>query len=638
MGRLWRCWFLGVAIILGSLPCWEQAQAGPGADKADAKTWQIFGHVSTIRGEPIDGALVRLYIGSSTEDPQKMETNLKGEFYTEVKLDSAVSNRLRGTLIASKEGYIEGRETLDLRSKENYRGVHIVLGESIDDPEQISMASLVSAIAPDLRNDAEKQFAEESSRSEFVRGCEELIDQHNGVAAVPLLDKSVERMQKCLECRLLLSLALLNTGSWTSANNQLEQAFNANNRRDRKRPEPAFVMGVLEAWQGHFEQAVELYQYALEADPKHALALKEMGRALLAQKNWEPAEQYFNQAFQAGADEEVRLLRVRALLELNNLEEAEREIDRYAAGRKIKDLPQEARALHLTVQNRLTLLLYGQVKSMTVQSPEELMRTVPELQGLDVVEDQSMLEEVLKRTGEGVDAFFKNMPNTASLEQVHQERLGKDGDVRTSLDQEFFYIMEANPGRPAMGIKEYRSTPEGNSSTMAGSKEGLMLTSGFASTSSLFHPANRGGADFRYLGKQTLDGHEAHVIAFAQNPQTARMVTRFVTDEGSALILTHGLAWIDAQSFQIVRLYTSLLDPVPNLRLRRLTTEIKFHHVSFAGSPTTFWLPQTVEIMVDWHGRILRNRHRYSDFKLFRVEAKEERKPVIIPNSLPRER
>jgi hypothetical protein len=279
--------------------------------------------------------------------------------------------------------------------------------------------------------------------------------------------------------------------------------------------------------------------------------------------------------------------------------------------------------------------MYGQVNSMIVQSPEELIRNVPELQGLDVVEDQSMLEEILKRTGEGVDGFFKSMPNTASLEQVHQERLGKDGKVKKSLDQEFQYFMEANTGQPGMGIKEYRSTAEGQNSSMTGAKEGLMLTSGFASTSSVFHPVNRNGADFRYLGKQMLEGHEVHVVAFAQKPKTAKMVTRFVTDEGSALLLTHGLAWIDARSFQIVRLYTSLLDPVPNLRLRTLTTEIQFHQVAFEGNSTTLILPQAVEIMVDWRGRILRNQHLYSDFRLFNVESKEERKPVAIPDAVP---
>jgi hypothetical protein len=38
-----------------------------------------------------------------------------------------------------------------------------------------------------------------------------------------------------------------------------------------------------------------------------------------------------------------------------------------------------------------------------------------------------------------------------------------------------------------------------------------------------------------------------------------------------------------------------------------------------------------VEVTVDWKGRVLRNQHRYSDFKLFNVEAKEERKALQLP-------
>jgi tetratricopeptide (TPR) repeat protein len=621
--------------VLGIIPYWSYAQAGSNTDTLEAKTWHVFGRVSTVQGESLDGVTVRLQITSTAEDPRNMETNLQGEFHTELRFDDTASNRLQGNLVASKKGYLEGRETLDLGFEENNSGIHIVLRAPTEDPNQLSMTGLLSAIVPHLKDEASREFSDTSDREELVRGCEELMDSQNALAAVSVLTKIVERKPNCLECRSLLSLALLNTGSWSSAHEQLQKASKANESGILILPEPAVVMGVLEAWQMHLDEAAEWYQHALEADPNNTLALQELGRTFLAQKNWKMADQYLSKAFQTGSSNDVLLLRVRALLELGELEEAEREIDRYAAGRKIKDLPQEARTLYFAVENRLTLLLYGQVKSMTAQSPEELITNVPDLQGLKVAVNQRMLADVLEKTGEGVDAFFKRMPNTASLEQVHQERLAKDGKVKTSRDQEFQYMMEASTGQQDMGIKEYRSTANAPKSSMEGLKEGLMLTKGFASTSAIFHPSNRDGADFRYLGKQTLEGQEVHVIAFAQRPRTARIVTRFTTNKGSALILTHGLAWIDARSFQIIRLYTSLLHPVPDLRLRQFTTEIHYHQIEFDGGSTTLWLPQTVEIMVDWSGRILRNSHRYSDFKRFNVESKEERNPLAIPKSPP---
>jgi hypothetical protein len=91
---------------------------------------------------------------------------------------------------------------------------------------------------------------------------------------------------------------------------------------------------------------------------------------------------------------------------------------------------------------------------------------------------------------------------------------------------------------------------------------------------------------------------------------------------------TQGLAWIDSQSYQITRLRTDLLKPLPELKLERETTEIAFGEVRFKGRAEGFWVPQQVTVTVDWNGKHLRNEHRYSEFKLFNVEAVEKRGKV----------
>ncbi len=638
MSRSWRWWLLGTMVFLGGMPCEAHVGTGSGAEThgfaprpLEAMTWRIAGCVLTMRGEPLSDVVVHMDIGSKGEVRRSMKTNLQGEFRTEVRLDPAKFPRLRGTLVASKTGYLEGRETLDLGLDETNSVIYIVLRDPEEDPERLSLTDLVNAIGPHLRDGAVKRFAQEPGLKEFRRGCAELIDRDNAVAAIPLINNSVERTPDCIECRLLLSLALLKAGSWSSADKQLGQVSKANDASATKRPEPALVMGVMKAWRGSIKEAAGLYLHALEADPQNMLVLQELGRTAVAQKNWEAADQYLEKAIREGAGDSAKLLRVRALLELGDAGEAAREMDRYVADRGVKDLPPAVRALSREVQSRLGLLSYNQVKSIITQSPKEIITALPDLQGLEANTDQSILGEVLQRTGEGVEVFFKSFPNTVSLEQVRQERLGKDGQVRASLDQEFNYLLLANAERPGMGIEEHRSTAEGQDSSLAGLHQGFMLTKGFASTSSIFHPINRSGADFRYLGKQTLDDHETYVVAFAQRPETAKMVTRFVTDKSRALILVQGVSWVDSKTFHIIRLHTFLLHPLPDVRLQRLTTEIQFHQVTFNEGKTALWLPKEVKVMVDWRGRLLRNQHRYSDFKLFNVESKEERKPPQLP-------
>ena len=71
-------------------------------------------------------------------------------------------------------------------------------------------------------------------------------------------------------------------------------------------------------------------------------------------------------------------------------------------------------------------------------------------------------------------------------------------------------------------------------------------------------------------------------------------------------------------------LYTELLTPIPELRVEKESTNIDFNQVHFKQGKEAWWLPESVTVTLDWNGKILRNRHEYSDFKLFNVDASEK--------------
>jgi hypothetical protein len=75
---------------------------------------------------------------------------------------------------------------------------------------------------------------------------------------------------------------------------------------------------------------------------------------------------------------------------------------------------------------------------------------------------------------------------------------------------------------------------------------------------------------------------------------------------------------------------TDLLKPLPKVRLVRQTTEIHYGEVHFKQIPLAFWLPREVTVTVQWKGRVFRNSHRYSDFRLFNVETREKRKQAAL--------
>jgi len=192
-------------------------------------------------------------------------------------------------------------------------------------------------------------------------------------------------------------------------------------------------------------------------------------------------------------------------------------------------------------------------------------------------------------------------------------------------------LLLARPEKWGLGLEEFRTDNRGERAAPTGLESGFMLTSGFASASLLFHPAYRSGATFRYLGQQSLESRPCFVVAFAQNPAKAQMMERFNTDRASVLVLLQGLAWIDADSYRIVRLRTDLLKPQPQIRLQQQTTEIKYAPIEFKQVAAAMWLPSEVGVTVEWKGRTFRNSHKYSDFRVFNTEMKEKKRPVDQP-------
>jgi hypothetical protein len=79
----------------------------------------------------------------------------------------------------------------------------------------------------------------------------------------------------------------------------------------------------------------------------------------------------------------------------------------------------------------------------------------------------------------------------------------------------------------------------------------------------------------------------------------------------------------DAENNQIVRLVTDLLRPAPLVRLDKESTEIQFSEVQFKKQTGKFWLPNSVMVTLEWNGRVLRNKHTYSEFLVSNVDSSQ---------------
>jgi len=261
-------------------------------------------------------------------------------------------------------------------------------------------------------------------------------------------------------------------------------------------------------------------------------------------------------------------------------------------------------------------------KSFADMPLKELTKAVPELKGLEAAETQEELAPHLQKLGEGVKVLFASFPDITSIEDTRQERLSREMSVMESVSEEFRYLALAHPFNGGVTLEEYRTDSKGRRIEPGGTGRGtLVITKGFVSQPLFFHPLYQSESTFRYLGRQIVGGRQAFVIAFAQRPDKARLVGGIEIGGTAHRVLFQGVAWITAADYHIVRMRTDLLPPLPK-DLERETTEIHFAAVRLKDVPNALQLPCEVVVTLVWRGTVLRNQHRYSDFRLFRVQTR----------------
>jgi tetratricopeptide (TPR) repeat protein len=592
---------------------------GPSVQPTEKQDWHIGGRVKTLFGEAVSDAKVRLNVGGDSGSVQEVTTDGMGRFAADFSLDASLHESPRVTLLVTKSDYQDAHTLVSFPAGKSSE-VDVTLLGQMDDPNLLSREDFIERLG--RRLSTLRDGLPDSARRDYSQGVQETLSEHATDKSAALQQLAGENPE-CAECAALASLALLELGDWSGAKRDATASAEANRRSSHPRPEPPLIVGVMESWEHKPKKAMSFFTEALEYRPDDPVALEELGRLQLLENKYEAAVNTLAKALRAGAPPDAYLLRVRALMETDDVAAADEEMKKYMDGRDAKDLPPHARILYAQLQDRLQLTGYGHVNSLVDEPVGEIEKTVPELAGLHPAAGQHELAIVLRKVGASVRDFFKDFPDTVSTETIQQELFRSKQKLEARSNQTFQYLLMADRVQSGLGLEEYRTDQEGRRTGLNGSTQGLMLTSGFASASMIFHPLYQAGSDFRFLGTQRVNGHETDVVVFAQSPQRARTAEVFRGGEERALILVQGIAWIEASNGQILRMRTELLKPVAKVRLTRQTTQIEYGPVRFKQVSKQSWLPREVVVTVDWKGKEYRNTHVYSNFKLFNVRSEE---------------
>src|SRR5262249_41770533 len=123
-------------------------------------------------------------------------------------------------------------------------------------------------------------------------------------------------------------------------------------------------------------------------------------------------------------------------------------------------------------------------------------------------------------------------------------------------------IQEIRPG--ILNVNEYRDGSQGYDKFPGG-----VATLGLPSLVLIFHPYNVGNYEMRCEGLAHLSGSGrlAWQVHFKQRPDkpVRDRVYRFGESGVAYPVALRGRAWIDAETFQIVRMETDIVAPLPEI-------------------------------------------------------------------------
>ena len=231
------------------------------------------------------------------------------------------------------------------------------------------------------------------------------------------------------------------------------------------------------------------------------------------------------------------------------------------------------------------------------------------------------LGEVLEKAGKQAQAFVKNVERFTASEYLKHQAIDKWGIAAPAETRKFDYVVAIEEPKPGfLVVEEYR-----NSGSALAEFPGGVVTNGLPALALIFHPDNVVNFEMTCEGLARWNGKPAWQVHFRQRrdkPNTIRSY-RLGLDGRSYPVALKGRAWILADSFEIARLETDLIAPVPQIKLVAEHTAIEYGPVEFHNRDVVMWLPQSAEVYYDWRGKRIHRRHSFSNYMLFEVDEKQ---------------
>jgi hypothetical protein len=236
--------------------------------------------------------------------------------------------------------------------------------------------------------------------------------------------------------------------------------------------------------------------------------------------------------------------------------------------------------------------------------------------------------QVIEESGRGVQELVDDVARFAAVEDLLHQSLDEFGIPIRTETRKYNYVASISEPQPGfLAVDEYRT----DKITTAEYPDHIAST-GFAALALVFHPHMRDNFAMTCEGLGDWHGQATWLVHFRQRDDRPNRIHSYKVGSQMYSVDLKGRAWITADKFQIVRIESEMVNPMPEIRLLNEHEVVEYGPVAFPRKNTSLWLPKSAEIYFDFRKHRYYRRHSFDHYMLFSADTEEKRKePVAKP-------
>jgi tetratricopeptide (TPR) repeat protein len=237
--------------------------------------------------------------------------------------------------------------------------------------------------------------------------------------------------------------------------------------------------------------------------------------------------------------------------------------------------------------------------------------------------------QVIAESGKRVQELVEDVARFAAVEDLFHQSLDPFGIPIRTETRKYNYVASISEPQPGfLAVDEFRT----DKITPADYPDHIAST-GFAALALVFHPDMRDNFTMTCEGLGDWHGQTTWIVRFRQRQDRPNRIHSYRIGGQQYSVDLKGRAWITPDKFQIVRIESEMVNPMPAIRLLGEHEVVEYGPVPFPSKNTSLWLPKSAEIYFDFRKHRYYRRHSFDHYMLYSVDTQEKRKEPVAPST-----